>query len=187
MIRRAPALCVLLALAVAGTAQAHDSGPAIARALVALRQGPLSVDPSVPVSEQQAGAIGRRLDRSSGISVAILPVDFSLSAVGAARELEAHLARPGTVVALLGGDLGATSSDVEGPLLGALVRNSQAVYNREGPVAALLGLIDRIEAATRPEENGDGVGWLTVALVIVASCAAASALALIAFRRARRP
>ncbi|MDX6439034.1 MAG: hypothetical protein QOF45_1617 [Gaiellaceae bacterium] len=188
MIRSASALCVLLALAVAGAAHAHDSGPAIAKALVALRQGPISVDPSGPVSEQQAAAISRRLDRSTRISVAILPVDFSLSAVGAAREIEAHLARPGTVVALLGGDLGATSTDVGGQLLGALVRESQAVYNREGAVPALVGLIDRIEAAKRPGGNGDhGRGW-TVALVIVAAGATASVLALLALRRgARRP
>jgi hypothetical protein len=32
-------------------------------------------------------------------------------------------------------------------MLGALVRQSQQVYNREGTVPALPGLIDRIEAA----------------------------------------
>ena len=85
MICRAWALCVLISLAIAGGAQAHDSGPAIARAIVALRQGPISFDSASPVSEQQADAVNQRLGRSNGISVAILPADFQLSAVGAAR------------------------------------------------------------------------------------------------------
>ena len=106
MIRRAWALCVLFALVATGGAQAHDSGPEIARALVALRQGPLSVDPATDVSPQQAEAVDRRLRDVTGILVAVLPVDYSLSAVGAARELELHLNRPGTVIAVLGGDLG---------------------------------------------------------------------------------
>jgi hypothetical protein len=186
MARPASALCILLALAVAGSANAHDSGPAIARALVELRQSPISVDPAVPVSDQQTAAIRRRLQQSTGILVAMLPVDFSLSAVAAARELDAHLGRGGTVVALLGGDLGATSADVEGHRLGALVRKSQDVYNREGAVPAFLGLIDGIDAATQPEQEANGGPW-TVAFIIVAAIAVASALGLFALRRARRP
>ena len=102
MIHRAWALCVLIPLVVAGGAQAHDSGPAIARAIVALQQGPISYDPASPVSELQADAVNQRLGRSSDIAIAILPVDFSLSAVGAARELDLHLDRPGTIVTVLG-------------------------------------------------------------------------------------
>jgi hypothetical protein len=187
MICRAWALCVLIALVVAGGAQAHDSGPALARAIVALQQGPISYDPASPVSELQADAVNQRLARSSDIAIAILPVDFSLSAVGAARELEAHLNRPGTIVAVLGGDLGATSTDVDGHVLGTLVRNSQAVYNRDGPVTGLVSLIDGIDAAKLPEaEAGSGRGWVT-ALVAVAAVAALSVLALFGLRRARRP
>ena len=187
MIRRAWALCVLFALVATGGAQAHDSGPAIARALVALRQGStFTFDPASPVAEQQVEAINQRLSRSNGISVAVLPVDFSLSAVGAARELAFHLNRPGTVVAILGGDLGATSTDIDGRVLGALVHRNQQVYNREGIVPALSGLIDGIEAAREPPAD-DGGGWLGVAAVTAAALVAATALALFALRRARRP
>lgn len=127
----------------------------------------------------------RRLERSSGISVAILPVDFSLSAVRAAREIEFHLARAGTVVVVLGGDLGAISTDVEGRQLGALVRDRQAVYNRSGPVPALIGLIDRIEVAkARETEDGKG-GWM-IGVASLAAIGLASVLTLIALRRARR-
>jgi hypothetical protein len=186
MIRRVWMLCVLIALVVTGGAQAHDSGPAIARALVILRQGPLSLDPSVEVTPQQSEAVDQRLSRSNAISVAVLPVDYSLSAVGAARELALHLSRPGTVIAILGGDLGATSTDIDGHLLGALVHQYQQVYNREGIVPALSGLIDGIEAAREPPAD-EGGGWLGVAAVTAAALVAASALALFALRRARRP
>jgi hypothetical protein len=186
MIRRAWVLCVLLSLALAGGAQAHDSGPEIARALVALRQTPLSVDAATEVTPQQAEAIERRLRLATGISVAILPVDYSLSAVGAARELELHLNRPGTVIAVLGGDLGATSTDIDGRSLGALVRQSQQVHNREGTVTALRGLIDSIEAAREPPAD-EGGGWFVVAAVTAAALLAATVLALLALRRARRP
>ena len=186
MICRAWTLCVLIPLVVTGGAQAHDSGPAIARALVALRQGStFTFDPASPVAEQQVEAINQRLSRSNGISVAVLPVDFSLSAVGAARELAFHLNRPGTVIAILGGDLGATSTDIDGHLLGALVHQNQQVYNREGIVPALSGLIDGIEAAREPPAD-EGGGWLGVAAVTAAALGAATALALLALRRARR-
>jgi hypothetical protein len=186
MIRRAWALCVLFALVATGGAQAHDSGPAIARALVALRQGStFTFDPASPVAEQQVEAIKQRLGRSNGISVAVLPVHFSLSAVGAARELAFHLNRPGTVIAILGGDLGATSTDVDGRVLGALVHQNQQVYNREGIAPALSGLIDGIEAAR--DTPADGGGRLGVVLVTAAALVAATPLALFALRRARRP
>ena len=118
--------------------------------------------------------------------MAILPVDYSLSAVGAARELDLHLGRPGTVIAVLGGDVGATSTDVDGPLLGALVRQSQQVHNREGTVTALRGLIDNIEAAREPPAD-EGGGWFGVAAVTAAALLAVTVLALFALRRARRP
>jgi hypothetical protein len=188
MIRRAWMLCVLIPLVVTGGAQAHDSGPAIARALVALRQGTtFTFDPASPVDEQQVESINQRLSRSNGISVVVLPVDYSLSAVGAARELALHLSRPGTVIAILGGDLGATSTDIDGHLLGALVHQYQQVYNREGIVPALSGLIDGIEAARDAPEAGGGGVRLGVVLVTAAALVAASALALFALRRARRP
>jgi hypothetical protein len=72
MIGRAWALCALIALVAAGGAQAHDSGPELARALAVLRQRPISVDPATEVTPQQAEALERRLRRSTGISVAIL-------------------------------------------------------------------------------------------------------------------
>ena len=187
MICRAWALCVLISLAIAGGAQAHDSGPAIARAIVALRQGPISFDSASPVSEQQADAVNQRLGRSNGISVAILPADFQLSAVGAARELEFHLNRPGTIIALLGTDLGATSTDIDSPVLGALVRRSKQVYDREGTVPALTGLIDGIEAARDAPEAGGGGARFGVVLVTAAALLAGSVLALFGLRRARRP
>ena len=169
-------------------APAHDSGPAIAKAVVALRQGPISFNSAAPVTEQQAHAVNQRLHRTTGIAVAILPVDFSLSAVAAAKELALHLEREGTIITLLGGDLGATSTDVDGPVLGALVRESQQVYNRDGTVPALTGLIDRIEIARdAPADGGGGGGWLAIVLVTVAALAAASALVLFGCVRARRP
>ena len=188
MIRHAWMLCVLIALVVTGGAQAHDSGPAIARALVALRQGStFTFDPASPVAEQQVEAINQRLSRSNGISVAVLPVDYSLSAVGAARELALHLNQSGTVIAILGGDLGATSTDIDGRVLGALVHQNQQVYNREGIVPALSGLIDGIEAARDAPGDRGGGGRLGVALVTAAALVAGSALALFALRRVRRP
>ena len=187
MIHRVWSLCVLISLVLTAGAQAHDSGPAIASALVALRQGPISFNSAAAVSEQQADAVNQRLDRSTGIAVAILPVDFSLSAVAAAQELELHLNREGTIIALLGGDLGATSTDIDGPLLGALVRESQQVYNREGAVPALTGLIDRIEAARDAPADGGG-GRTGIVLITAAALVGASALALFGLlRRARRP
>ncbi len=185
MIRRVWPLCVLISLVLIAGAHAHDSGPAIASALVALRQGPISFNSAAPVSEQQADAVNQRLNRSTGIAVAILPVDFSLSAVAAAKELELHLNRPGTIIALLGGDLGATSTDVDGPVLGALVRESQQVYNREGTVPALTGLIDRIEAARDAPADGGG-GRTGIVLITAAALVAGSVLAVFGLRRSRR-
>ena len=154
---------------------------------MALGQGPISYDSGSPVTEQQADAVNQRLGRSTGISVAILPPDFQLSAVGAARELELHLNRPGTIITLLGNDIGATSTDIEGRVLGTLVRQSQQVYNREGTVPALTGLIDGIEAARDDPAAGDGGGRMGVVLVTGAALVGGSVLALFALRRARRP
>ncbi len=187
MILRAWTLCVLIPLALTGGAQAHDSGPAIARAIVALQQGPIAFDSAAPVSEQQADAVNQRLSRSTGIAVAILPADFQLSAVGAAKELELHLNRQGTIITLLGADIGATSTDVDGPVLGTLVRGSQQVYNREGAVPALTGLIDGVEAARDATGDGGGGGRLPIVLVTAAALVAGSVLALFGLRRARRP
>ena len=187
MIGRRWTFCVLIALAVPGGAQAHDSGPAIARAIVALNQGPISFDSAAPVSEQQADAVNQRLGRGSGISVAILPDDPQFSAVGAARELEFHLNRPGTIITLLGTNVGATSTDIDGHVLGTLVRQSQQVYDREGTVPALTGLIDDIEAVRDAPAASDEGGRLGVVLVTGAALVAGSALALFGLRRARRP
>ena len=155
---------------------------------MALRQGStFTFDPASPVAEQQAEAINQRLSRSNGISVAILPVDFSLSAVGAARELAFHLNRPGTIIAILGGDLGATSTDIDGRVLGALVHQNQQVYNREGIVPALTRPDRRHRSSARTSGADDGGGWLGVAAVTAAALVAATALALFGLRRARRP
>ena len=188
MIRRAWALCVLIALVVAGGAQAHDSGPAIARAIVALHQGPISFDPAAAVSEQQADAVNQRLGRSTGISVAILPVDPQFSAVGAARELEFHLNRPGTIITLLGTRRGGDEHGRRRTRARHARAREPAVYDREGTVPALTGLIDAIEAcATLPATGNEGGRLAVGARGRAAALAAASALALFGLRRARRP
>jgi hypothetical protein len=61
-------------------------------------------------------------------------------------------------------------------MLGALVRQSQQVYNREGTVPALPGLIDRIEAAPDAPGDGGGGGRLGVVLVTAAALVAGSVL-----------
>jgi hypothetical protein len=134
---------------------------------VALNQGPISFDSAAPVSEQQADAVNQRLGRGSGISVAILPDDPQFSAVGAARELEFHLNRPGTIITLLGNNVGATSTDIDGHVLGTLVRQSQQVYDREGTAGA--DWADRRHRAVR-RTGGQrrGRGW--------ASCSTGAAL-----------
>ena len=72
-------------------------------------------------------------------------------------------------------------------MLGALVRQSQQVYNREGAVPALTVLIDSIEAARGAPADDDGGGRLGVVLVTAAALVAGSVLALFGLRRARRP
>lgn len=187
MIRPAWALCVLIALVAAGGAQAHDSGPAIARAIDALNQSPISFDSAAPVSEQQADAVNQRLSRGTGISVAILPADPQFSAAGAARELEFHLNRPGTIITLLGTSVGAASTDIDGHVLRALVRESQQVYDREGTVPALSRLIDDIEAVRAAPDDEGGGSRFGLVLVTAAVLVAGSVLALFGLRRARRP
>ena len=78
MIRRVWPLCVLVSLVLTAGAHAHDSGPAIASALVALRQGPISFNSAAPVSEQQADAVNQRLHRSTG-SPSTLPCQPPIS------------------------------------------------------------------------------------------------------------
>ena len=53
------------------------------------------------------------------------------------------------------------------------------MYNREGIVPALSGLIDNIEAAREPPAD-DGGGWLGVAAVTAAALVAVTVLALFA-------
>jgi hypothetical protein len=186
MTGRLGAICALLALAAAPGALAHDSGPEIARAVEALRQGPIWFDGAAPVSEQQADAVHQRLSRSEDISVAILPPDPTLGAKGAARELDAHLGQGGTIVALVGQDLGAWSTTVDEQALDALVLAGRQVYQRDGAVPALLGLIDGIEIAEQvspAEKDGGGLSGITIALV--AALAAGSVLGLFALWRGR--
>ena len=156
---------------------------------MALNQGPIfTFDSAAPVSEQQADAVNQRLGRGNGISVAILPDDPQFSAVGAARELEFHLNRPGTIITRCSETTwGRRARTSTATCSAALVHRNQQVYNREGTVPALTGLIDDIEAVRDAPAASDDGGRLGVVLVTGAALVAASALALFGLRRARRP
>ena len=132
-----------------GFAAPAFAGPVIDRAVEALRDDPVYVDPGAgAVSEDEAEAFRQRIEASDAgpLYIAILPGSAAREAGGdpdeVLREIATTLRRPGTYAAVVGNrfSAGASSSDI-------LPRGRAAQLVREA-----------LAAAPRRRRGGDGVG-----------------------------
>ena len=121
------ALLVLVMLAVADKVDAHAPTTAIGRAVEAFEQVSVSYDPGSVVSDVEAG--GFPLIVGSNPKVAFMPASAASEIAGGPNAVAAEIAREaglgGTLVVLVGTELGAWSSDIGGDRLAALVTDAR--------------------------------------------------------------
>ena len=119
-----PVLVALLAvLALSPVAHAHAPATAIGRAVEALGQVPVSYDNGSVVSDVEAGGFPHIV--GSNPKVAFMPASASSEVVGGSNAIAAEVAREagltGTLVVLVGTELGAWSSDIGADRLAELI------------------------------------------------------------------
>ncbi len=123
-----PVLVTILAgVTFAASAHAHAPATAIGRAVEAFGQVPVSYEPGSIVSDVEAG--GFPLAVGSNPKVAFMPAFASSELDGGPNAIAAEIAREadpdGTLVVLVGSELGAWSNDIGDERLNELVREAR--------------------------------------------------------------
>jgi hypothetical protein len=169
------ALVLVVAVALAGTAQAAAHAPttAIGRAVLALEQVPVSYDPASAATEVEAANFAQLVDGTS-VTVAFLPAAAAAEiAGGSAASIAEEIAREanldGSLVVLVGNDLEAWSSDIRDERLAQLVHDVRARNAAGSPVAAADDLARTL--AAEPASDGAPWGWIGAGLVVLATAA----------------
>ena len=178
------AFVVLLAsLAFSSGAYAHSPATAIGRAVEAFGQVSVSYDNGAVVSDVEAGGFPQIV--RSNPKVAFMPASASSEIAGGPDAIAAEIAREaeldGTLVVLVGTQLGAWSSDIGADRLSELVAAAQLDKSATSRAFVVESLVRGVQA--EPVDSGPPWGWIGAALI---GCAA---LALLAFDQLvrRRP
>jgi hypothetical protein len=181
------AAAVVATLVFAPPAPAHGGG-IIKAALDGLRGGdPLYIDGSaIPTLEPaEADALRQRLAAIPGaVYVAILPADAQHELASADAVLEAivdGIGLDGTYAVVVGGQLRASSTDLEPGRAAALARRAAEQTGNERLAATLIAFVDGVTE----ESDGGGFGLSRAAVAVVIPVLAAIAL-LATLVRARR-
>jgi hypothetical protein len=173
-----------------------QAGPLIDRAVAALRDDPVYVDPAAEraLTDADADRLRERIaDSDAGpLYVAVLPgaarAEAGGSTSGVIRELYDALGRPGTYAVVAGNQFRAGSTTLEEGRAGRLATEAFAQHGDEGVAATLLGFVDRVaaasggaaEAAADEESDGSNAGlWILLGV-------GAGGIGLFALRRRRR-
>ena len=173
-------VALLAALALAAGAGAHVPTTAIGRAVEAFGQVSVSYDPGSAVSDVEAG--GFPLIVGSNPKVAFLPASAASEIVGGPNAVAAEIAREaglgGTLVVLVGTELGAWSNDIGDARLAQLLAAAQTDKSGSSPAALIESLVRSVQA----EPAGSGTPWSWIGAVLLV-CAL---VALVAFDRITR-
>ena len=174
--RRLLPLLIVLVAASATDAAAHAPATAIGRAVTALEEVQVSYDPSSSVTDVEAANFNQ-IVAGEDVAVAFLPEAASTEIAGGspwaiADEIGREAGLDGSLVVLVGSELGAWSADIDEDRLAELVGEAQA-GNQASPVAAVDDLVRTVAA----EPTGGSVpwGWLGAALVVLAVAALVAA------------
>ena len=156
---------LLVALALPGAAGAHAPATAIGRAVEALGQVSVSYDPGSLVSEVEAGGFPTIVE--SNPKVAFLPVSANDEIAGGPNAVAAEIAREsgvdGTLVVLVGRELGAWSDEIGETRLAELVADARPGGSAASPAAAVESLVRSVQA--EPTSGGVPWGWVGAALL----------------------
>ena len=156
---------LLVALALPGAAGAHAPATAIGRAVEALGQVSVSYDPGSLVSEVEAGGFPTIV--KSNPKVAFLPVSANDEIAGGPNAVAAEIAREsgvdGTLVVLVGRELGAWSDEIGETRLAELVADARPGGSAASPAAAVESLVRSVQA--EPTSGGVPWGWVGAALL----------------------
>jgi hypothetical protein len=171
----------------ASATSAHAPATAIGRAVIALREVPVSYHPDSELSDLEADGLLRVVGAGDRVRVALLPsaalTEISGGPEAVAEEIAAEADVDGTVVALVGRRLAAASDRVDQDRLRALARRSEAAYPR-GPLAARVAdLATRVTA----EPTDDGRPWGAIAAIVSALLLAGVVVLAMTARRAAKP
>jgi hypothetical protein len=194
-VRRSLLVAATLALALAPVASA---GELVDRAVASLRSDPVYVDAEAEraLDEAAADRIRERIAAAGAgpVYVAILPDEARLEAggdVGGVVDLlHRELGRDGTYAVVVGDQFRAGSTEFRPGEVPRLATEAFREHGRAGVEATLVGFVERLGAARRPEaseeetrDEGDGApGWLLPAIVGVG----AGGVGFVALRRRRR-
>src|SRR6266508_203886 len=180
---RTAAFCLLLGLALPGSALAHGDKPVIPDAVKALQAGRIYVDYDArpTLSELEADALGRQLAARKRAFVAVLPrsarAELGTDAEGVVVELVKSVGRDGVYIVSVGGEILIAKGG-----RGLLSTGVAVGPDKSRPGDALATRLAAVANEVPPEREAKGAGQgLTIVLVV----AAAAVLALW-WRRTRR-
>ena len=172
------------------------AGPLIDRAVAALRDDPVYVDPQAEraLTDAEADRLRERIG-GSDVFVAVLPAaargEVGGSTTDVAREIANGLRRDGTYAVVAGNQFRAGSTELRRGVASRLATEAFEEHGDEGVAATLLGFVDRVASASggsagRPaeesaeESDGSNTGlWILVGV-------GAGGIGLFALRRRRR-
>ena len=177
-------MTAIAVLACAGQARAHAPTTAIGRAVEAFRSVPVSYEPGAAVSDFEAGRFP--LIVGSNPKVAFMSASASSELAGEPSAIAEEIAREadldGTLVVLVGTELGAWSSDIRDDRLAELVAEAQALGAGLPPAAVVESLARSVQA----EPTGDAPWSWIAAVLLVLAVGSAVAFGLVVRRRPRR-
>jgi len=162
------------------------AGPLVDRAVEALRDDPVYVDPRAErtLDESEAGQLRERIaSAGTPIYVAVLPAAAG-EASDVVREIRAELGRDGTYAVVAGNQFRAASTELE---VRELANDAINDHGNEGVLPTLLGFVDRVSGeqgrpSGEPAEESDGSGAGTLILLGVG----AGGIGFFALRRRRK-
>ena len=159
---------LVAALVLVEGASAHAPTTAIGRAVEAFGSVPVSYDPGAVVSDVEAANFGLLI--GSNPKVAFMPASATSEIVGGPNAIASEIADEanldGTLIVLVGEELGAWSNEIEDDRLAQLVADASPSNSSESPAVVVASLVRSIQA--EPLDAGLPWGWIGAALVVVA-------------------
>jgi len=130
--------------------------------------------PGAVVSDVEAGGVP--LIVSSNPNVAFMPAAASSEIAGGSNAVAAEIAREadldGTLVVLVGAELGAWSDDIGEDRLAVLVNDARTGKSGTSPAVLVESLVRSVQA--EPVDSGAPWGWIGVGLAVAAGAALVS-------------